>query len=68
MEGKHISLGLVFLFAAALVLVDELLRQGYVFKISDLFVFRFTHEKFFALLFLGGLYTQLKSRNGDRKS
>ncbi|MDP2636992.1 MAG: hypothetical protein Q8P03_00025 [bacterium] len=66
LKGRNISLGLVFLFASALVLLDELYREGYLFDFADLFVFRFTHEKIFTLLFLGGLYTQFKNRNGGK--
>lgn len=45
-------LGLWLLAGALLTLVDEYLKEGYVFKPSDLLV-PFTHEQFFTLLLIG---------------
>lgn len=66
LKQGNISLSLVFLFASLLVLADELYRQGYLFKISDLFALRFTHEKLFLALFVGGLYTRFFKHNGGK--
>jgi hypothetical protein len=42
---KRIELWLVaFLF---FILADELVKEGYLFKIVDLFTLEFTHEKLF---------------------
>jgi len=34
----------------ALILVDEVVKEGYLFKFEDLFTLEFTHEKLFAVV------------------
>lgn len=54
-----------FFIVGAVLLTDELVREGYLFKISDIFVFRLTHEKFivgtFLLRFGGSLFSHKTS-------
>ena len=59
-------LGIVIV--GALILLDEVIRQGYFFRPSDIFVPRFTHEKFLVGLFMIGFVFQYrKMRNSRRK-
>lgn len=48
-------LSLLFIFLSFYTLVDELLKEGYVFKPSDLFTPEITHEKLFLVFLLLGL-------------
>ncbi len=41
-----------FFVIGSVLLVDEFIRQGYLFKMSDIIVFRPTHEKFVVVAFL----------------
>lgn len=41
-----------FFVIGSILLVDEFLRQGYFFKVSDVLAFRPTHEKFLVGAFL----------------
>ncbi len=43
------------LITAILVLVDELVKEGYAFKLSDIFTPAITHEKIFLVLLTVGL-------------
>lgn len=44
--------------ALLLILLDEFLREGYLFRPSDLLVLRMTHEKLFLGVFLMGMATE----------
>jgi hypothetical protein len=51
-------LGIVIM--SALLLLDEVMRQGYFFRPSDVFALRFTHEKFLVGLFMIGFVSQYR--------
>jgi hypothetical protein len=49
---------------AALVLVDEVIKEGYAFDPTDLINPQVTHEKLFVLLLLASLLLGLRKRRG----
>ena len=66
---KHLHLtrfesfaALLFFAASIALLIDELYREEYLFKFTDIFLPRFTHEKFVVMFFGGGLYLYFRSR------
>ena len=55
---ERLSIG--FIFLAFFTLIDEYVKEGYVFKISDLFASSPTHEQLFLAFLLSGLLLGLK--------
>ena len=55
------------IIVASIILVDELVRQGYFFRLSDIFAPRFTHEKFLVGLFVIGFVSQYRKARISRK-
>ena len=53
-------LSFAFMFLAFLTLVDEYVKEGYVFKISDLLSSFPTHEQLFLAFLFSGLLLGLK--------
>mgnify|MGYP001606782944 CR=1 FL=1 len=60
------------LIVIALILLDEVLRQEYFFRPSDIFAPRLTHEKWVVALFMIGFVSQYRrvrafkrTRNAD---
>ena len=51
----RIRLSLGLLLASAITLIDEAVKEGYVFDPSDVAVPWITHEKIFLVLFLSAL-------------
>ncbi|MEM2751274.1 MAG: hypothetical protein QXH53_06400 [Nitrososphaerales archaeon] len=49
------------LIAAIIVLLDEIIKEGYTFDLLDLFNFTLTHEKIFIILLVGGIVLGFKS-------
>ena len=67
MKHQHLTrfeffAALIFFAASVALLIDELYREGYLFRFTDIFLPRFTHEKFVVMFFGGGLYFYLRSR------
>ena len=59
--GKwRLRLSLIFLFLAFLTLVDEVVKEGYVFDPLDLVNPSITHEKLFILFLILGLVLGLR--------
>ena len=54
-KNWRLRLSLGMLFMAFLVLVDEVLKEGYVMKLSDLWAAPFTHEQLFLIFLIAGL-------------
>lgn len=48
------------LMVGAIILLDEAIRQGYLFRPSDIFVLRLTHEKLLVGLFMVGMFSQYR--------
>lgn len=74
MFSKLFRLGRVRLFSslgilmvAALILLDEVLRRGYLFRPSDILALRITHEKWVVALFMLGFYLQYRKAKTSRK-
>lgn len=61
------NLAFILLLVTVGLLVDEVRTEGYLFKLADVITFRFTHEKFALLFFLGGLYVQVKKKKKHGK-
>jgi hypothetical protein len=57
-------LSAVLALLAALVLVDEVIKEGYAFDPVDLVNPAVTHEKLFVLLLLASLLLGLRKRRG----
>ncbi|MEM4189322.1 MAG: hypothetical protein QW544_02240 [Candidatus Caldarchaeum sp.] len=57
---KRLRASVGFFFAAFLVLVDEALKEGYIFKVSDVWSPWITHEKIFLILFFAGFFLGLR--------
>ncbi len=53
-------LGIVIV--GALIILDEAIRQGYAFRLSDIFAPRITHEKFLVGLFMIGFVSHYYRR------
>lgn len=73
MKNTHITktelyCAVLFFVAVIFLLVDELYREGYLFKFTDIFLPRFTHEKFIVLFVGGSLYFYLRSRKKKAQS
>ena len=51
--GLRASVGLLTI--AFFIAVDEAVKEGYVFMVSDLFTYAITHEKLFLLFLVLGL-------------
>lgn len=49
-----------FLIASIIVLMDELIKEGYAFDIFDLFNSSITHEKIFAILLIFAIILGLR--------
>lgn len=58
-------LGIVIV--GALILLDEIIRQGYFFRPSDIFAPRITHEKFLVGLFMIGFVSQYRRMRGSKR-
>ena len=58
-------LGIVLV--GALIILDEAIRQGYVFRLSDIFVPRITHEKFLIGLFMIGFVSHYRRMKALRR-
>ena len=56
----RLRLSLIFLFLAFFTLVDEAVKEGYVFDPLDLVNFSITHEKLFILFLILGLVLGLR--------
>jgi len=54
-------LSIFLILSSTMVLVDEVIKEGYVFNPSDLINPCITHEKIFVILFALGLYLGIKS-------
>jgi len=52
----RLRLSLIFLFLAFFTLVDEIVKEGYVFDPLDLVNLAITHEKLFIIFLLLGLF------------
>ena len=59
-KSWRLRLSLGFLFAAFYILVDEVVKEGYVFDPADLFTPTITHEKLFLLFLVLGLFLGLR--------
>lgn len=64
MKRARLRLSVLLLALAFFVLVDEALKEGYVFDPTDLVVPRITHEKLFLALLLLGLVLGLRLGGG----
>lgn len=67
MFRKLYRLGRVRLFSpvgiimvGVLILLDEAIRQGYFFRLSDIFAPRLTHEKWIVALLMIGAFSQYR--------
>ncbi len=60
----RLRLSIASLFAAFYILVDELVKEGYVFDPLDLLNPAITHEKLFILFLILGLVFGLKKLRG----
>jgi len=58
----------IFVLLAALVVVDEIIKEGYAFDPVDLIDPRLTHEKLFVLFLALGLLLGLRSHKRELKS
>ncbi len=56
----RIRLSVALITAAYFVLIDEVIKEGYVFDPTDLLNARITHEKIFVVLMIIGLLLGLK--------
>ena len=75
MFKKLYRLGRVRLFSplgivivGALIILDEAIRQGYVFRLSDIFAPRITHEKFLLGLFMIGFVSHYRRTKALRRA
>jgi len=61
---KNIKNRLAFLFLtlSIFVLIDEFVKEGYIFDIYDLINFNITHEKLFLIFLVTGLVLGLRRR------
>ena len=59
-KNWHLRLSLSFLFLAFFTLVDEAMKEGYIFDPVDLVNLSITHEKLFILFLILGLVLGLR--------
>lgn len=51
---------------ALLVLIDEIIKEGYIFDPNDLINTQITHEKIFIILFVISILLGLRSKKDER--
>ena len=59
-KSWRLRLSLIFLFLAFFILVDEAIKEGYVFDPMDLVNLSITHEKLFILFLILALVLGLR--------
>ena len=64
-KSWRLRLSLIFLFLAFFTLVDEAVKEGYVFDPLDLINPVITHEKLFILFLILGLVLGLRKKLHD---
>ena len=55
------------IIVGALILLDEIIRQGYFFRPSDIFALRLTHEKWVVALLVIGAFSQYRRVRASRR-
>lgn len=66
--GVRLFSPLGIVIVSAIILLDEAIRQGYFFRLPDIFAPRITHEKVLVALFMIGVFSQYRRAGSPKRT